>query len=161
MVQTSSSPINLSGTDLKKKSVAGSASSSKSASWIVEKLGPKAANFEIPEELAQKNLHLVELILNTESMNDEEREYWFAILPIMNDEQIAKFQGILQNERDQLDALDKKYQAEVSALNKKHSGEYMKKSLQEKQAKIRQAEAAESAEEKKKEEELMKRLAKL
>ena len=42
---------------------------------------------------------LIDLIKQTESMNDEEREYWFQILPIMTEDQIRKFRDILVNEK--------------------------------------------------------------
>jgi hypothetical protein len=50
-------------------------------------------------------------------MKDEERKYWFQLLPVMSEEQVSKLQNILQNERDQLKELDKKYETEVAKLN--------------------------------------------
>ncbi|MFH0776428.1 MAG: hypothetical protein V1936_02345 [Patescibacteria group bacterium] len=73
--------------------------------------------FGISEELAKSNPVLVDLILKTESMKDEERKYWFQLLPAMTEEQVAKLQNILQNERDQLTELDKKYASEIDKLN--------------------------------------------
>jgi len=133
----------------------------KAAPWIVKQFGKNATKFDIPEEIAKKNPHLIELVLATESMNEEERDYWFAILPIMNDEQITKFQGILQNEHDQLSALDQKYQNEVASLNKKHANEWQAHKSKEKHAKIRIEEAKFEKSEKEKEEDLLKQLEKL
>ncbi|MCF7836405.1 hypothetical protein K9N08_01310 [Candidatus Gracilibacteria bacterium] len=73
--------------------------------------------FGIDEAFVKKNPALVELILKTESMKDEERKYWFQLLPIMSEEQVKKLANILQNERDQLEELDKKYENEVAKLN--------------------------------------------
>jgi hypothetical protein len=73
--------------------------------------------FGIDEDFVKKNPALVELILKTESMKDEERKYWFQLLPIMSEEQVKKLANILQNERDQLTELDKKYENEVAKLN--------------------------------------------
>ena len=73
--------------------------------------------FGIEEAVAKKRPALVDLILKTESMKDEERKYWFQLLPVMSEEQIKKLQNILQNERDQLAELDKKYENEISKLN--------------------------------------------
>lgn len=61
-----------------------------------------------------------ELILNTDSMNDEERQYWFDIWDNMNENQQNRIQQILQTERDKLDALEKRYQEELSNLNLKN-----------------------------------------
>ena len=49
-------------------------------------------------------------------MNDEERQYWINILPIMTPEQVANLKQILANEKSQLAAIDKKYSKEISAL---------------------------------------------
>ena len=73
--------------------------------------------FGIEETYAKENPALIDLILKTESMKDEERKYWFQLLPIMSTEQVKKLQNILQNEKDQLTELDKKYESEVAKLN--------------------------------------------
>lgn len=52
---------------------------------------------------------LVDLIVGSESMNDDERKYWIEILPVMSPEQIAKLQDILTREKEQLAAIDAKY----------------------------------------------------
>ena len=99
--------------------------------------------FGIDEDFAKKNPALVELILKTESMKDEERKYWFQLLPIMSDEQVKKLANILQNERDQLTELDKKYENEVAKLNQTQTGwspEKFKK-MQKKNAAQEQASA--------------------
>jgi len=61
---------------------------------------------------------LVELILASESMNDEERQYWINILPIMTPEQIQNLNQILNQERQQLAVIDQKYGKEISAMQK-------------------------------------------
>jgi hypothetical protein len=73
--------------------------------------------FNIPTDFIKDNPALIDLIIKTESMKDEERKYWFQLLPIMTPEQIQKLQNILQNEKDQLDQLDKKYEKEIAKLN--------------------------------------------
>ena len=61
-----------------------------------------ATKFEIPETVRAQYPDLVPLILETESMNDDERRYWFQILPIMTPEQVLKLRDILANEKKQL-----------------------------------------------------------
>ncbi len=80
--------------------------------------------YVIPDAVMKKHGDLVELIKKTESMSDEEREYWFQILPIMTEEQITRLRGILEEETKQLAELDKEYQEELSELNKKHLSEW-------------------------------------
>lgn len=70
----------------------------------------------IPDETAQKWPDLIELIKKSESMNDEERQYWINILPIMTPEQQQSLRDILVNERDQLAAIDAKYAKEIQSV---------------------------------------------
>lgn len=72
---------------------------------------------QIPPSLREKYPELTTLILGSESMNDEERQYWFDILPIMSIEQIEQLQTILSNEKKQLADIDAKYAKEVSSLS--------------------------------------------
>ncbi len=70
----------------------------------------------VPPETEQKFGDIVALIRASESMNDEERQYWINILPIMTLEQIENLRKILTTERDQLSAIDRKYSKEISSL---------------------------------------------
>ena len=70
----------------------------------------------IPPETEQKFSDIVALIRSSESMNDEERQYWINILPIMTPEQVENLRKILTTERDQLSAIDRKYSKEISTL---------------------------------------------
>ncbi|HLC76469.1 MAG TPA: hypothetical protein VJB82_05145 [Candidatus Peribacterales bacterium] len=66
----------------------------------------------IPDEIQKQFPELIALILGSESMNDEERQYWINILPSMSIEQQENLRQILQNEKDQLAAIDTKYAKE-------------------------------------------------
>ena len=63
----------------------------------------------IPDDVKQNHGELLEMILASESMNNEERQYWINILPIMTPDQVENLRSILVNERDQLAAIDAKY----------------------------------------------------
>ena len=76
----------------------------------------QTTGLQIPPEVAKKFADLLELIKKSESMNDEERQYWINILPIMTPEQIQNLRDILENERKQLAAIDSKYQTEIEKL---------------------------------------------
>lgn len=101
---------------------------------------------------------LIDLINNTESMSIEERDYWFQILPIMTEDQIGKFRQILLSEKDQLSALDKEYEDELTRLNEKHMIEWKEFESKEKKKSLTLAEQKSQEEEKAEEEELLKRL---
>ncbi len=70
---------------------------------------PSASALVIPTDIQEKFGDLVALIRQSESMNDEERQYWVNILPIMTPEQIQNLEDILLNEKQQLAAIDAKY----------------------------------------------------
>lgn len=75
------------------------------------------AKYIVPAIVREKFPDLVKLIYETESMNEEEREYWLQIMPIMSEDQIVKFREILVNEKDQLAKLDTEYNQEISRID--------------------------------------------
>jgi hypothetical protein len=83
---------------------------------------------------------LIKLILATESMDDEERQYWFDIMPSMNDNQIDRLFNILETERKKLEELESKYQDEIKALNEKHLIEWQDFQIKDSKRKIKEEE---------------------
>ena len=102
-------------------------------------------DFQISEEIQAKYPELIELIVKTESMDDDERQYWFDIMPSMTDAQIDRLFDILETERRKLQELEVKYQKEIKALNEKHLIEWQE--VQMKEAK-KKAQAVKVADEK-------------
>ncbi len=80
--------------------------------------GSGSSSVFIPLTLRQQFPELVDMILGSESMNDEERQYWIDILPVMTPDQLAQLKTILQQERDQLAAIDARYGKEVADASK-------------------------------------------
>src|SRR3989344_3156487 len=74
------------------------------------------SNVTVPDETKTKFPDLVDLILKSESMNDEERQYWINILPVITPDQVQSLRDILENERRQLAAIDKKYAQEIEKI---------------------------------------------
>ena len=112
----------------------------------------------IPALVREKFPDLVKLIYETESMNDEEREYWLQIMPIMTEEQIVKFREILVNEKDQLSKLDNEYEQEMGRIDARKTPEIDGAKLKEKMAEIKQKETVREEAEVAEEEELLKKL---
>ncbi len=114
--------------------------------------------FKVPAVVLEKYPELVALIKKTESMSDEEREYWFQILPIMTADQVTRLKTILDEEANQLSKLDTQYQDELTKLNKKHLEEWnVFQKKQDRQA-LQAQEASHEAEESKAEQDLLKDL---
>lgn len=77
--------------------------------------------FTIPEGTSPQ---LVELILNTESMDNFEKQYWFDIQSSMTKAQKNKLFDILETERIKLQELETRYQADVKQLIDKNLIEF-------------------------------------
>jgi Spy/CpxP family protein refolding chaperone len=88
--------------------------------------------FTILDEIQVKYPELVDLVVRSESIDNNEKQYWFDILPSMTDEQIDRLFNILMTERKQLEELNMKYQEEIKTLNEKHLIEWQ--ALQSKKA---------------------------
>lgn len=97
--------------------------------------------FQISDEIMAKYNELVKLILATESMNDDERQYWFDILPSMTEPQIDRLYDILDTERKKLSELEVKYQKEIKDLNEKHLIEWQEFQIKDSKKKIKDEEA--------------------
>lgn len=76
------------------------------------------------ENINKTNPNFIKLVLQTESMDDDERQYWFDILPSMTQSQIDRLDHILKTEKRKLEELEVKYQKDIKSLNKKHLHEW-------------------------------------
>lgn len=112
----------------------------------------------IPKLVREKFPDIVKLIYETESMNDEEREYWMQIMPIMSEDQIVKFREILVNEKEQLAKLDKEYEAEMQKSAKPAAPAINEAKLKEKMQAIKTQEAVQEEQEKTDEQKLLQQL---
>jgi len=67
------------------------------------------ADVTVPQETQQKFPGLIQLIRSSESMDDNDRQYWINNLPIMTGAQVTNLRQILENEKQQLDAIGSRY----------------------------------------------------
>lgn len=63
----------------------------------------------IPDETKAKFPDLVKMILESKSMNNQERNYWLQVLPVMTPEQVAELRDILETEIRKLKEIEEKY----------------------------------------------------
>ncbi len=98
--------------------------------------------FTILDEIEQQYPELVKLVLATESMDNNEKQYWFDILPSMTDDQVDRLFDILETERKKLEELEVKYQEEIRTLNEKHLIEWQEFQSRDARTKVAQAEAS-------------------
>lgn len=88
---------------------------------LPQPLRAEAVNYTIPDQFIDKKPNLVSLILESKSIGtNEEKQSWFNLLPLMNDEQIAKLEEILSREKQKLDEIEKKYEEKKIEIKKKY-----------------------------------------
>lgn len=98
------------------------------------KTGKSITDFKIPEKLRENDPELVMMVLETESMDDDERQYWFNLADVMRPEQIEKLRGILTREREKMAEIEKKYGPKKPELTPEEQAEKTV-SMQQKRAK--------------------------
>lgn len=115
-------------------------------------------NVIITYDVKAQHPELVDMIMATESMNDEERQYWLDLLPIMNPEQVQNLYDILDNERKKLAEIDSYYSQKVEDIEKAEEAERMLEARKEKMSELQNAEQANEEAEKAREQELLSEL---
>ena len=118
----------------------------------------KQTGLTISDELKKKHPELIALIIGSESMNDEERQYWVNILPIMTPEQIQNLKEILMNEKTQLEAIDKKYSSEIAQIGQQQLLTKATEERRNRRSILQEEEDKNQEEESKKEAELLRQI---
>ena len=116
------------------------------------------AALTVPAEVQQKFGPLIDMIKASESMNNEERQYWINILPIMTPEQLKNLEEILTNEKKQLAAIDDKYSKEISTIGDQKTVEKIESSIKQKRKEREELERKASEAESKKEEDILNQI---
>lgn len=80
-------------------------------------MATQSTSLQIPADTQRKFSALVAMIMASESMNMEERQYWINILPVMTPEQLKNLKDILESEKRQLAEIDAKYATSASTVN--------------------------------------------
>jgi hypothetical protein len=120
-----------------------------------------ATSLNVPEDVQNKFPELVGLIKGSQSMNDEERQYWIDVLPIMTEDQLVNLNNILGNEKKQIEDADKQYEQGVKEDVKYFKLEFNEVKYKEKKLLREKAEKMEELAETKSEESVLAELAKL
>lgn len=101
--------------------------------YLPQQLREIAVTFVIPEDFLAKMPDLVQLVLESKSLDkSDEKQSWFNLLPLMNDEQIAKLRDILSREKQKLAEIEQKYAQKKEEMSQKfvqkfEDGAYQKK----------------------------------
>ena len=101
-----------------------------------------ASSFLIPEDMLKQHADLVVLVLESKSLSDsKEKQSWFDLYPLMNQEQIDKLREILTREKEKLAEIEQKYQQKQEEIKQKYEKAFSSPVYQQHQANIRAAEA--------------------
>ncbi len=88
---------------------------------LPEDIWEVAWKFSLPEKFLETMPDLIELVLRSRSMDKhEEKQSWFNLMPLMNDEQMAKLRDILTREKNKLAEIEKKYEQKKVEIKKKY-----------------------------------------
>lgn len=102
--------------------------------------------FSVNKYINEIYSELVQLVINTEAMDNDEKQYWFDIMPSMLDEQIDRLYDILEIERVKLANLDTKYQEQIRLINQNHLTEWQEEKIKKNKDKLILAEKSEKKE---------------
>lgn len=119
---------------------------------VKTKSGKSITDFTIPEALFEKDKELIKLIMESEAMNDSEKQYWFNLTKVMNDQQKDKLYDILRRERRKLNEIRGKSQP-IDPEEARRKAEEQARQRAERQAEIEARERAHK--EKSQEEEIL------
>lgn len=99
--------------------------------------------FVVQKYINEVYSELVQLVINTEAMDNDEKQYWFDIMPSMLDEQVDRLYDILEIERVKLADLDTKYQEQIRLINQNHLTEWQEEKIKKNKDKLILAEKSE------------------
>ena len=104
---------------------------------LPENLHSVAMNYNIPDT------DLVVLVLESKSISEpKEKQSWFDLYSLMNQEQIDKLRDILTREKQKLAEIEARYQAKQEEIKKKYEETYASWAYQQQQEKIKDSEKA-------------------
>ena len=106
--------------------------------FLPEHVREVAMMFTIPEEFLEKMPDLIQLVLESKSLNkNEEKQSWFNLLPMMNQDQIAKLRDILTREKEKLAEIEKKYTQKKKEMSQKFVKKFEESKYQDKMQSIK------------------------
>lgn len=109
--------------------------------FLPENFREVALQYDIPEDMLKTNPDLVVLVLESKSISEsKEKQSWFDLYSLMNQEQIDKLRDILTREKQKLAEIEAKYQAKQEEIKRKYEETYASGAYQQQQDKIRDEE---------------------
>ena len=97
-----------------------------------------AWQLNIPDNFLEAEPDLTVLILRSRSLaKNEEKQNWFNLIPMMNQEQIEKLRDILTRERDKIAEIEAKYEQKKQEIRAKYQMKFDAANYNERVSQIR------------------------
>lgn len=80
-----------------------------------------AKGFDIPQGLRHKDPVYIFLVVNSRSLDFEEKQNWFNLYSVMTEEQKDKLRDILMREAKKLAEINEKYSQKQAEIDKKYN----------------------------------------
>lgn len=110
---------------------------------LPQELWDIAKNYTISDVFLETMTDVVVLILHSKSLDSQqEKQSWFDLLPLMNEEQVTKLRDILTREKQKLDEIEKKYEQKKDDIINKYVQNFDENAYQNKINQLQQQEAA-------------------
>ena len=100
-----------------------------------------AGQLNIPDNFLDAEPDLTVLILRSRSLaKNEEKQNWFNLIPMMNQEKIEKLRDILTRERDKIAEIEAKYEQKKQEIRAKYQMKFDAANYNERVSQIRNTE---------------------
>ncbi len=108
---------------------------------LPENLREIVKDFEIADKFIQNIPDVIVLVLESKSLDSkQEKQSWFNLLPLMNDEQVDKLRDILTREKQKLAEIEEKYANKKDDMINKYVKKIDEEAYQDKITQIRESE---------------------
>ncbi len=72
----------------------------------------------VTDEMMAEHGEIIQLLFESSSLNMGEKKYWLQLMPLMGEEHMNQLRTILAEEKEQMDAIDKKFEKTSFELDK-------------------------------------------
>ena len=110
--------------------------------YLPQDLWELAMTYQIPEDFLESSWDLIEMVIRSKAIDKpEDKQSRFTLLPIMNDEQMAKLRDILIREKQKVAEIENKYEDQKTEVKKKYLSKQQQISILQKTNEIKNQEA--------------------
>jgi len=92
---------------------------------LPKELWDAAMEYTIPDNFLETEANLVVLLLKSKSLaKKEEKQSWFNLIPMMNEDQMVKLRNILNREKEKIAEIEQKYEKKKNEIKEKYQSRF-------------------------------------